>query len=91
MEENELIKEAIGVANTVDEAKEKAMAELNLSFDDEFDFEIVTLPKKKVLGIFGGSPAKVKITVSVTDPTPAKQTAKQPKKDNKAQNKKSSD
>ncbi len=85
-----MIKEAIGVANTVDEAKEKAMAELNLSFDDEFDFEIVTLPKKKVLGIFGGSPAKVKITVSVTDPKPAKQTAKQPKKDNKAQNKKSS-
>ena len=37
MEEITLIKEAIGVADTVDEAKEKAMAELNLSFDDDFD------------------------------------------------------
>ena len=85
-----MIKEALGVANTVDEAKEKAMAELNLSFDDEFDFEIVALPKKKTLGIFGGSPAKVKITVAVPDPKPQKQTAKQPKKENKVQSKKPS-
>ena len=89
-----MIKEALGVADTIDEAKEKAMAELNLSFDDEFDFEIVTLPKKKTLGLFGGSPAKVKVTVEVPDPKPAKQPKQQSKKENKksevkAENKKS--
>ena len=30
-----MIKEAIGVADTVEAAKEKAMAELNVSFDDD--------------------------------------------------------
>lgn len=83
MEEKKLIKEALGIADTVDEAKEKAMAELNLSFNDEFDFEIVTLPKKKTLGLFGGSPAKVKVTVEVPDPKPAKQPKQQPKKESK--------
>lgn len=85
-----MIKEAIGVADTVDEAKEKAMAELNLSFDDEFDFEIVSLPKKKTLGLFGGSPAKVKIMVEVPDPKPVKQAKpKFKKEDKKPENKKS--
>ena len=43
------IKEAIGIADTVEEAKEKAMAELNLSIDDEKLFEEVVEEADKVL------------------------------------------
>jgi len=78
-----LIKEAIGIADTVDEAKEKAMAELNLSSGDEFDFEIVSLPKKKTLGLFGGSPAKVRVFVEIPDPKPVKQPKQKQKKEDK--------
>ncbi len=66
------MKEAIGIADTVEEAKEKAMAELNVSFDDDFQFEIISLPKKKTLGLFGGSSAQVKVMVEVPDLTPQK-------------------
>ncbi len=76
-----MIKEAIGVADTVDEAKEKAMAELNLTFEDDYDFEVVATPKKKVLGLFGGSQAQVKVWVEVADPKPAKQPKRQQKKE----------
>lgn len=76
-----MIKEAIGVADTVDEAKEKAMAELNLTFEDDYDFEVVATPKKKVLGLFGGSQAQVKVWVEVADPKPAKQPKRQHKKE----------
>ena len=78
-----MIKEAIGVADTIDEAKEKAMAELNLSIEDDYDFEIIATPKKKTLGLFGGSPAKVKVMVEVPDPKPAKQPKRQPKREEK--------
>lgn len=83
-----MIKEAIGVADTVDEAKEKAMAELSLTFEDDYDFEVIATPKKKVLGIFGGSKAQVKVWVEVADPKPAKQSKRQPKNTaNKAEKK----
>lgn len=83
-----MIKEAIGVADTVDEAKEKAMAELNLTFEDDYDFEVVATPKKKVLGIFGGSQAQVKVWVEVADPKPVKLPKHQPKKEGKKAEKK---
>ena len=67
-----MIKEAIGVADTVEEAKEKAMAELNLTFEDNYDFEIIATPKKKTLGLFGGSKAQVKVWVEIPDPKPVK-------------------
>lgn len=67
-----MIKEAIGIADTVEAAKEKAMAELNVSFDDEFQVEVIALPKKKTLGLFGGSKAEVKVSVEVPDLKPAK-------------------
>lgn len=83
-----MIKEAIGVAATVEEAKEKAMAELNLTFEDDYDFEVIATPKKKVLGIFGGSQAQVKVWVEVADPKPAKQPKRHPKKEEKMPEKK---
>ncbi|MBQ9920211.1 MAG: protein jag [Clostridia bacterium] len=78
-----MIKEAIGVADTIEEAKEQAMAELNLTIEDDYDFEIIATPKKKTFGLFGGSRAQVKVWVEVADPKPAKQPKHQPKKEDK--------
>lgn len=67
-----MIKEAIGVAATIEEAKEKAMEELGASFEDDVQVEVLSCPKSKILGIFGGSPAKVRAYVELPDPKPQK-------------------
>ena len=71
-----MIKEAIGTGTTVDEAKAAAMLELGLSDFDEFTVEVMQTPTKKILGLFGGNPAKVKISVNVPDPKPEKKQEK---------------
>ena len=76
-----MIKEAIGTGNTVDEAKAAAMVELGISDFDDFTVEVVQTPTKKILGLFGGNPAKVKVSVTLPDPKPEK-------KENKKENKK---
>ena len=76
-----MIKEAIGTGNTVDEAKAAAMLELGISDFDDFNVEVIQTPTKKILGLFGGNPAKVKVTTEVADPKPEK-------KHNKPNNKK---
>lgn len=78
-----MIKEAIGVGETLEEATEKAKAELNVSFEDEVQFEVLANPKKKTLGLFGGSPAKVRVFVELPDPAPKKREKPARKKDNK--------
>lgn len=55
-----MIKEAIGVASTIEEAQKMAIASLNAPLDADVKVEIVTFPKKKVLGLFGGADAQVK-------------------------------
>ena len=80
-----MIKEAIGTGNTVDEAKAAAMVELGISDFDEFTVEVIQTPTKKILGLFGGNPAKVKVSVNVPDPKPEKM---EPKKENKKVEKK---
>lgn len=67
-----MIKEAIGTGNTVDEAKAAAMIELGVSDYDDFNVEVLQTPTKKILGLFGGNPAKVKVSVEVADPKPEK-------------------
>lgn len=67
-----MIKEAIGTGTTVDEAKAAAMLELGISDFDDFNVEVLQIPAKKFLGLFGGSPAKVKVTIEVADPKPEK-------------------
>lgn len=67
-----MIKEAIGTGTTVDEAKAAAMVELGISDFDDFNVEVLQIPAKKFLGLFGGSPAKVKVTIEVADPKPEK-------------------
>ena len=55
-----MIKEAIGTGATLEEAKEAALRELNAPEETDVKYEVLERPKSKVLGIFGGSPAKVK-------------------------------
>ena len=59
-----MLKEAIAVGATVEAAKEAACKELGVeTFDDRIEFEIIEMQSKKVLGLFGGRPAKVKVTL----------------------------
>lgn len=62
-----MIKEAVGFGNTVDEAKEDAILALGASAEDDIQIEILEMPKKKVLGMFGGSRAKVRVFVELPD------------------------
>lgn len=55
-----MIKEAIGVAASIEEAQKMAISSLNAPLDADVKVEIVSFPKKKVLGLFGGSDAQVK-------------------------------
>ncbi len=58
-----MIKEAIGVGETEIEALNDAKRQLGLEENDEVDFELLQRAEKKKFGLFGGSPAKVKITL----------------------------
>ncbi len=92
-----MIKEAIGVAATVDEARKMAVENLHAPIDADVKVEIITFPKKKVLGLFGGSEAKVKASyddgVEEKKETPKKvekkvePVAKAPKTEKKAEKK----
>lgn len=82
-----MIKEAIGTGNTVDEAKAAAMLELGLSDFDDFNVEVMQTPTKKILGLFGGNPAKVKVSVNVPDAKPEKKQEKANKPEKKQEKK----
>jgi spoIIIJ-associated protein len=57
-----VIKEAIATGDTVELAREAACRELGVeSYDAEF--EILEMPTKKTFGLFGGSPAKVRVFI----------------------------
>lgn len=71
-----MIKEAIGFGLTIEEAKENAVLNLNASADADIQFEVITMPKKKTLGIFGGCKAEVKAFVELPDPKPSKAKSK---------------
>ena len=74
-----MIKEAIGFGATVDEAKEDAILKLGAKIEEDVQIEIISLPKKKVLGIFGGAQAEVKAYVERPD-KPVKKNNKPAKK-----------
>ncbi len=65
-----MIKEAIGTGNTIDEAKEAALIELSAGETDDIQFDIISFPKKKTLGLFGGALAQVRAYVEVPDKKP---------------------
>lgn len=54
--------EVVSTGHTVEEAIESACAQLGKS-RDEVEFEILELPSKRILGILGGSSAKVRVYV----------------------------
>lgn len=58
-----MIKEVIGTGDTPELALLDAKNQLGLTETDEVDFEVIQMPEKKVLGLFGGKQAKVKITI----------------------------
>lgn len=78
-------KEVIGEASTVEEAKERASALLGAPASADVKFEIVAMPQKKLLGLFGGSPAKVKASYDdgKKEPKPTVQTKAAPKPEKK--------
>lgn len=55
-----MTKEAIGTGATIEEAREKAVAELAAPADVEVKIEMLEMPVKKTFGLFGGAPAKVR-------------------------------
>lgn len=62
-----MIKEAVATGATVEEAKENACKELGVeTYDDRIDFEILEMQSKKVLGLFGGHPAKVRVFIKAS-------------------------
>ncbi len=81
-----MIKEANGFGNTIDEAKENAIEQLHAPDDADIQFEVISTPKKKALGLFGGRQAEVRVFYEVPDKggRPNKGKAKpQPKKQEK--------
>lgn len=73
-----MIKECIKTGATIDEAKAAALLELGLSEFDDYHVEVIKTPVKKTFGLFGGSPAEVKVSVEIPD-EPVKPEVKQPK------------
>lgn len=74
--------EAMGTGASVEEAIKNAVAELNAPEDADVHTEIVAYPAKKILGLFGGSPAKAKAYYEIPDEPKAH--AKAPKAEKKA-------
>lgn len=62
-----MIKEAIGTAPTLDEAKSKAIAQLDAPLDADVIIEVMEQATKKTLGLFGGSLAKVRAYYETQD------------------------
>ncbi|HCB90459.1 MAG TPA: single-stranded DNA-binding protein, partial [Ruminococcaceae bacterium] len=63
------MKEAIGTGPTVEEAKEAACKKLGVE-SYEAEFEILEMPTRKTFGLFGGSPARVRVYIE-DDPAEA--------------------
>ena len=82
------MREAISTGASVEEAKEKAIEMLGDIGDADVEFEIIDLPEKKVLGLFGGKEAKVRVYVESLDNDPPKTEKKAEKKIEKKADKK---
>ena len=60
-----MLREITVTADTIDEAKQKACLELGTDMG-KTQFEILRQPEKKILGLFGGSPAEVRAFYEIT-------------------------
>ncbi len=68
--------EKLATGATIDEAIANAVKELNAPAGADVHTEIVAYPQKKILGLFGGSPAKAKAFYEVPDEPVKAQPAK---------------
>lgn len=62
-----MVKQVIGIGDTEQEALEDAKAKLGLDDNSEYDVEVIQRAEKKVLGLFGGKQAQVKVTINEKD------------------------
>ena len=84
-----MIIEEIGRCATVEEATEDAKLKLGVRDDEDIQIDVISMPKKKIMGLFGGSDAEVKVTVERAAPKGEKREKnrhdKKQQKDNKEQ------
>lgn len=74
-----MIHEATATGATIEEAQENARKALGAPDDADVRTEILAMPTKKVLGLFGGSPAKARAYYETPDiPAPKKAKAEKP-------------
>ncbi|MBQ2377268.1 MAG: KH domain-containing protein [Clostridia bacterium] len=75
-----MIHEAIATGATIEEAQENARKALNAPESADVRTEILAMPTKKVLGLFGGSPAKARAYYETPDApaAPKKEKAEKP-------------
>lgn len=74
-----MIKEFIGTGKTIEEATASARAGLNAPESAFVNIEVIQMPKKKILGLFGGCDAQVKASYE-DGRKERKQSAPKPKK-----------
>ena len=77
-----------GTGASIEEATAAALVKLGISEYDDYTTEVVKTPAKKVLGLFGGSPAVVKVSIEVPDEKKATKPAKEKKPAEKPEKKK---
>lgn len=84
-----MLKEFEGRGKTLEEARNAALIGLNAPASADVHVEVVQMPKKKVLGLFGGSDAVVKVSYDdgkrEKKPQPRREAPAQPKKAGAAQ------
>ena len=84
-----MLKESVGTGSTIEEAQKIALEELNAPDNADVQIEVLELPVKKTLGIFGGTRAKVRAYYEEPENekgTTVKKAEKQPQQQ-KAENK----
>lgn len=62
-----MIKEAVATGATIEEAQQAATLMLDAPISAEIQFEILTMPEKKVFGLFGGKQAEVRAYYEAPD------------------------
>ena len=62
-----MVKEAIGTGETLEAATKAAKEKLGAPEEIEVRIEVLKTPQKKILGLFGGSDAEVKVSYEVAD------------------------
>jgi len=62
-----MTREAIGIGDNEELAKLNALKQLGLTSDENVEFRVIKKAEKKLLGLFGGSQAKVRAIVETPD------------------------